>query len=237
MALADDLASDVQGIIDKPWSTRKGQKVPSSTDVALAGGAVELDATFLYADLANSSKIAKELDRRVAAKILKSFLATTARLVRHHGGTIVSFDGDRILGVFIGDSKNTTAAKCALQIKYTVKDIIRPKFESKYDSVRSATFTISHGVGVDTGTVLTVRAGARGDNDLIGIGRAPNLAAKLSDLRESPHHTFITATVYNLLNDSSKYGGKNKENMWERRTWTFLGDKITIYRSSWQWKP
>ncbi len=237
MALSDDLSSDVQGIIDKLWDTRKGQKVPSSSDVALAGGAVELDATFLYADLANSSKMAKELDRRVAAKILKAFLATTARLIRYHRGTIVSFDGDRILGVFIGDSKNSTTAKCGLQIKHTVKDIIRPKFENKYDSVKNASFMISHGVGIDTGTVLAVRAGARGDNDLIWIGRAPNLATKLSDLRESPYHTFITATVYNLLNDSSKYGGKNKENMWQQRTWNFLGDNITIHRSSWQWKP
>lgn len=237
MALSDDLSSDVQGIIDRLWNTRKGQKVPSSTDVALAGGAVELDATFLYADLANSSKMAKELDRRVAAKILKAFLATTARLVRHHGGTIVSFDGDRILGVFIGNLKNTTAAKCALQITYTVTKIIRPKFEKKYDSVKNASFSISHGVGIDTGTVLAVRAGARGDNDLIWIGRAPNLAAKLSDLRETLYHTFITEKVYNLLHDSSKYGGIANKNMWEQRIWTFLEEKITVYRSSWYWKP
>lgn len=237
MTLSDDLSSDVQGIIDKLWNTRKGQKVPSTTDVALSGGAVELDATFLYADMADSSKMVEELDRRVAAKILKSFLATTARIVRYHGGSIVSFDGDRILGVFMGDSKNTAAAKCALEIKYTVINIIRTKFENKYNSVKNASFTISHGVGVDTGTVLAVRAGARGDNDLIWIGRAPNLAAKLSDLRESPFHTFITASVYNLLNDSSKYGGRDNKNMWERRTWAFLGKTIIVYRSSWWWKP
>lgn len=237
MALADDLAADVQGIINKPWNTRKGQKVPSSESVALAGGAVELDATFMYADLANSSKMAKELDRRIAAKILKSFLATTSRLVRYHDGAIVSFDGDRILGVFTGTSKNTKATKCALQINYTVKEIIKPKFESKYDTVKNASFSISHGVGVDSGTVLAVRAGARGDNDLIWIGRAPNLAAKLSDFRKSPYHTYITATVYNKLHESSKYGGEEKMNMWEPRTWTFLGDTISIYRSKWQWEP
>lgn len=237
MSLSDDLKKDVQNTINQTWNVRKGQKVPSSTEVALAGGAVELDATFLYADLASSSKIAKELDRRVAAKILKSFLATAARLVRHNGGSIVSFDGDRILGVFMGDSKSTSAAKCALQIKYAVTEIIRPKFEAKYESVREASFTISHGVGIDTGTVLTVRAGARGDNDLIWIGRSPNLAAKLSDLRESPYNSFITASVYNMLNDSSKYGGTEKKNMWEKRSWKFLDQTIHIYRSSWQWKP
>lgn len=237
MGLTNDLSDDVQTVINKKWSLRKGQKVPTTEDVALAGGAVELDATFLYADLADSSKMAKELDHRVTAKIIKSFLATTCRLIRARGGTIVSFDGDRVMGVFVGDSKNSSAVKCALQIKYTVRDIIRSKFESQYTSVKSASFRINYGVGIDTGTVMAVRAGARGANDLIWIGRAPNLAAKLSDLRESPDTTFITAAVYNMLNDESKYGGNPKKNMWEKRSWKFLGDSIDVYRSSWHWKP
>ena len=125
MALADILKSDVQTIVATQWKLRKGQIVPSTNNVLLAGGAVELDATFLYADLANSSKVAKELDRRVAAKIMKSFLATTAKVIRNCGGAIVSFDGDRVLGVFVGEFRNSNAAKCALQIKYVVSEIIR----------------------------------------------------------------------------------------------------------------
>jgi len=237
MALADVISNEIQKIIDTLWNKRKGTKIPSTEDVALAGGAVELDATFLYADLANSSKMAKELDRRIAAKILKSFLATTSRLIKSRGGSIVSFDGDRVLGVFVGDAKNSEAAKCALQINYVMSEYIRPKYEKKYDAVKNASFTLAHGVGIDTGTVLAVRAGARGSNDLIWIGRAPNLAAKLSDLRESPHCTFITASVYNSLNNTSKYGGSENKNMWESRSWTFLDEKISIYRSSWHWKP
>ena len=237
MALTDTLKSDVQTIIGTQWSLRKGQVVPSTDSIALAGGAVELDATFLYADLANSSKIAKELDRRIAAKIMKSFLATTTRVIKHCGGTIVSFDGDRVLSVFVGDFKNSNAAKCALQIKYVVNEIIRKKFESNYLSVANASFKINHGVDVDTGTVLIVRAGARGANDLISIGRAPNLAAKLSDIRDPNHQSFITASVYDRLSDESKFGGKDKKNMWEQRTWKFLGESIVVYRSNWQWRP
>ena len=137
--------------------------------------------------------------------------------------------------MFIGDSKNSNAAKAALKIKYAVHNIIRPKFEAKYDTVKNADFRIDHGVGIDSGTVLTVRAGARGDNDLIWIGRAPNLAAKLSDLREPPYQTFISAAVYNRLNEKSKYGGSDNKNMWESCTWTYLGEKISVYRSSYHW--
>ena len=221
MSLSANIKTDIQTIIDTGWSLRKGKKVPKTDDVKLAGGSVELDATFMYADLANSSKMSKELDRRVAAKIMKSFLSTTCRLIRSQGGTIVSFDGDRVMGIFIGDSKNSSAAKCALQIKYVVNDIIRPKFETKYDSVKNTSFVITHSVGIDSGTILGVRGGVRGDNDLIWIGRAANLAAKLSDIRMVYNKSFITATVYNMLNEASKYDGDGN-NMWEQATYDYL---------------
>jgi adenylate cyclase len=231
----DEIARDVQSTIDTQWNKRNGNKIPSTEDIALAGGAVEIDATFLYADLANSSKMAKELDRRVTAKILKSFLAAVSKLVTHNGGKIVSFDGDRVMGVFYGTSKNSDSAKCALQIKYVVQNAIKPKFENKYDTVKDASFSINYGVGIDTGTVFAVRGGVRGANDVIWIERAPNLAAKLSDLREASNQTFITKRVYDMLNDSSKFVGTT--NMWEQRTWSFLDENITVYRSSYSWKP
>jgi adenylate cyclase len=234
--LRDDLDSDVRTVITTLWDTRKGRTVPSTTDVVLPGGAVELDATFLYADMADSSKMAKELDRRVAAKILKAFLATSTRLIRHCGGSIASFDGDRVMGIFIGHSKNSSAAKCALQIDYVVQEIIKPKFTSKYDPVRNASFSIGHGTGIDTGTVLAVCAGARNHNDLIWIGRAPNLAAKLSDLRKYPYSIWITASVYNDLDKGLKYDGDGKD-IWEARTWTFLDENIRVYRSNYHLKP
>ena len=236
MALSDELASDVQTIISTTWNKRGGRKIPQTEEVPLAGGAVEIDATFLYADLADSSKMAKELDRRITAKIIKSFLYCASKLIIARGGKVVSFDGDRVMGVFYGDSKNSSAAKCALQVKWAV-DKIREKFEANYESVRSASFQIRHGVGVDTGTVLAVRGGVRGTNDLIWIGRAPNLAAKMSDLRQQPYSSFITAAVFNTLNDESKYGGVEKTLMWERCTWSFLGESLYVYRSSWHWKP
>lgn len=236
MTDAASLSSDITAIISKQWNKRTGTVVPSTESVALAGGAVELDATFLYADLANSSKMAKDLDQRVAAKIIKSFLSTVTKIIKNLNGSVISFDGDRVLGVFVGGSKNTNAAKCALQIKYAVNKIIREKFEEKYRTVREASFVITHGVGIDTGTVLIVRGGARGSNDLLSIGRAPNLAAKLSEIRENTYKTFITPDVYNGLGNASKFGANGK-NMWTACTWTFLGEKISLYKSSWHWKP
>ncbi len=237
MSLCDDLKREVGRVIEQPWEKREGRVVPQTSDVSLSGGAVTLDATFLYADMAASSRIVKELDRRIAAKVLKAFHVCVCLLVRSLDGEIVSFDGDRVLGVFVGSTKNMQATKCGLHINYAMSEIIRPSFASHFDGVRDASFRLSHGVGIDTGTILAVRAGIRGDNDLIWIGRAPNLAAKLSELRHDPYRTFITSGVYNELDESCRYGGESKSQMWDKLSWEFLGESITLYGSNWWWKP
>jgi len=236
LSFKDQVTRGISDIFTQPWNMRAGQVVPSTEDIALAGGAVRLDATFLYADLAQSSYLAQDYQQRTAAKILKSFLYSMSRILTENSGTITSFDGDRVMGVFISGSKNTSAATCALKMNYAVEKILKPKTESHFASIRETGFTISHCVGVDTSEVLVVRAGQRGANDLVWVGRAPNLAAKLSDLRQGSYRSFISENVFNRLNDSAKYGGKENELMWEKCSIKFAGQDTIAYRSSWRWE-
>src|ERR1044072_6999582 len=192
MALKDDLSTDVETILRQEWSIREGQVVPKTEDVALAGGAVKLNATILYADLADSTELAMQYDRRVAAKVFKSFLSCCSRIIRAYNGDIRSFDGDRVMGVFFGTTKNISAAKCALKINWAFLKIIKPKLEAKYESLRTGSFKLAHCVGIDTSEVLVIRSGIRNNNDLVWVGRAPNVAAKLSNIRNGPYHSYMT---------------------------------------------
>ena len=237
MALKEELASDVDSILRLEWSIREGQVVPKTEDVTLAGGAVKLDVTMLYADLADSTELAMNHDKRVAAKVFKSFLSCSSKLIRAAGGEIRSFDGDRVMGVFIGSTKNTSAAKCALKINYAFLKIIKPKLEAKYPSLATGSYKLAHCVGVDTSEVLVIRGGVRNNNDLVWVGRAPNVAAKLSALRESPYYSFVTKEVYDQMHESAKYGGNPKKLMWEARTWKGVAGVPSVYRSSWTWTP
>jgi hypothetical protein len=65
---------------------------------------------------------------------------------------------------------------------------------------------------------------------------APNLAAKLSELREDPYRSFITEDVYKIMLDEAKLGA-NGQPMWEKRTFQFVENQYVVYRSSWIWKP
>ena len=69
------------------------------------------------------------------------------------------------------------------------------------------------------------------------MGGAPNIAAKLSSIREQNYSTYITEAVFTKLHDSAKFF--NGQSMWERRSWA-KGEPYgagTVYRSAWWFKP
>jgi class 3 adenylate cyclase len=238
MGLADDITTAVTNVVCSDWDIRKGSVVPSTDDVKLGNGAVEVDAVYLYADLADSTGLARDFARTTSAKVIRAYLDATCRVIKARGGQIRSFDGDRVMAVFTGKTKNTEAAKCGLQIHHVVDKIVRPKVEANLSSIASKGFKIKHCVGIDSGTALIVRGGVRGHNDLVSIGRAPNVAAKLSDVRNGDYRTYITKQVFKDMLDSSKYGGPQKKLMWEGPYEREVGgEKLDVYRSSWTWKP
>lgn len=224
------LENSVDSIFAGTYEQRDGRVVPTTDDVA-SNAAVHLDATFLYADLVASAKLAKSCPWSTTADIIRAFLDCSTRLIRAYKGEIRSFDGDRVMGVFVGDYKNTHAARCAREIFYAVEMIIGPKATAKYQSIKNAEIKLKCCVGVDTGRGTAVRAGIRDNNDLIWIGRAPSMAAKLSDEREYPYSVFIHGDVFNKLGDEEKK--VNDTSIWEKRSFQFAGEAHTVYRTNW----
>jgi adenylate cyclase len=234
MAILDDLNAEIEATLNEKWAIRNGTVVPEVENVSLSGDAVKLDATILFTDLADSTSLAI-WNQEVAAKVFKMFLASSSRIIRHCGGHIRSFDGDRVMGIFIGNNKNTSAAKCALNINYAFTEIIKPKLKLKYEYLRSGFYELTFCTGIDTSAILSVRSGIRNNSDLIWVGRAPNIAAKLSGIRDSNFHSYITENVYNALEASSKIS--NGINMWQKvENWNKVQGIKTIYKSSYYWK-
>jgi class 3 adenylate cyclase len=87
-------------------------------------------------------------------------------------------------------------------------------------------------VGIDTSKLFAARIGVRNDNDIVWVGRAANYAAKLSAI-DNPDTVYITADVFDKLNDGSKYDNDGKA-MWQARRWSAMND-MSIYRSSYWW--
>jgi class 3 adenylate cyclase len=225
MGLADDLKSEVDKIFHSRWSIRDGEVVPDTPDVKLDNEGVRLSGTVLYADIDGSTNMVDSKTAKFAAAVYKNYLLCASRIIRSEGGVITAYDGDRVMAVFIGSAKNTSAVRCGLKIAGAVLKIINPAIKNYYDT----TFELNQVVGVDTSELLVARTGIRGANDLVWVGHAANHAAKLSSISEQPYSTFVSATVYENMNDLTKF--TNGQSMWEKREWR--GD--TVYRSSWYW--
>lgn len=230
MSFKDDLTSEVIKVLSERWTKRKGRVVPESDDLKLSNDAVTLEGTILYADLDESTNLVDRYIPEFAAEVYKCFLLCSARIIRAEGGEITAYDGDRIMAVFIGDGKNSDAARAALKINGAVVDVINPAIEKQYPK---DSYQINHTVGIDTCKLLIARTGIRGANDLVWVGSAANYAAKLSGRSGAP--TQITPDVYKKLNDSSKYG-TNRQNMWSSENASDIG-LDAVYTSTWYWIP
>lgn len=231
VGVSETVESQVNSLMVGPWTVTAGRKIPATEDLALmAAAGVELEATYLYSDLANSSLLGQKLNRTDAAKVIKSFLYSASTLIKYHGGEIKGFDGDRVLGVFHGHQKEMRAVRAAFNIHWVVDEVISDK-ASRWVAWPDGTQPIRHATGIATGAALLVRGGVRNDNDLVSIGSPPNLAAKLSELRERPERTFVDwPTWLRAFGDTDKDAAGNS--LWGGPEIIIVGDSAHMFRGS-----
>lgn len=219
------------------WNITNGTVVPETEDIVMKNGGRLVAATYVYADLADSSTIAQSLLKETAAKIIRAFVNSSTRILRNFGGEIRSFDGDRVMAIYMGDNKNWNAVRAAFAINWAVQEVIRPAIKSNWSDGENF-YNIGHRVGVDTGESLIVRGGARNNNDLISVGGAPNIAAKLSDLKNG-YSTYITDRVFDELTDDLRYYESNgvRRNCWSKlySSVQIGGTYNTVYGSDTYW--
>jgi class 3 adenylate cyclase len=231
MPLLDDMKVAVQAIAQSAWTTRAGEVVPDPEDLRLANDAVEFDrATVLYADLRGSTSMVDSEDWQFSAEVYRAFLHCAALIIRTGGGKITSYDGDRVMGVWIGKRQTTSAAIAGLKINYAVQEIVNPALKRQYPRW---TGEVKQVVGIDTSAIRAARTGVRGGNDIVWVGRAANYAAKLTNLNLA-ERTLITDEAFSRLLDEAKYGGDANSLMWKHYVWSQQGNRI-IHGSSWQW--
>lgn len=238
MAFKEDLESVAADFFGGSYEISKGTAIPSVEDIAFGKVGRELELTMLFADIRESTAIVDAFRRTTAARMYKAFLGGMARIAKHRGGELRSFNGDGLLAVFAGGTKNTSAVRAAMNMKWYCKDVLKPKMANYFENNSEAEdLDLDFGIGVHTGTVLVVRGGFKGENnnDLVWVGNATNYAVKLANLGSQPWNIHITEAVYNMMHDETKYvdAATKTTNMW---TWTTLDDE-KVLKTTYQWTP
>lgn len=229
-----ELTELVENYFTGDYVVTSGTVIPNVEDIAFGKVGRELDLAMLFIDIRESTKIVDGFRRVTAAKMYKSFLGGVAKIARQNDGELRSFNGDGVLVAFAGTSKCNNAVKAAMQMSWFCTEILKPKIQSYFQSNQQLQdLNFDFGIGVDTGKVLVIRGGMKGENnnDLVWAGNATNYAAKLSNISEDGYHLYISKEAYEKLNNDRKLGGDPERDMWEARTWK----EMTIYRTNWHW--
>jgi class 3 adenylate cyclase len=206
--VADDARSYAGSTFRSAWSIEDWERVPTEDDaIGLGNKGVRLDAVVLYADLRDSTGLVKDYTEEISAEIYKTYVYAAAKAIRFHDGSVTAYDGDRVMGVFIGDRKKNNAVDAAARIQALTSDVLQPEFERQYPH---RDYTIRQKVGIDASRILVANTGIRGNNAYTWVGPAANNAAKMAGLKYPYYSTFVTDEIYDYLLDDNKlsrFGG------------------------------
>lgn len=244
MSLKSDITDKVKEILDTNFQIEDVKYVPEISDSKLTFGnkGLQFEATVLYIDLRDSTKILNKHNKSTIAKIHKAYLYTTVKIAKSLGGEVRSFNGDSVLAFFEGTTKTTlsNAVEAAMKIRYMIAHS-----ESGINTLLSKYSAVDFGIGLDDGKILCVKVGVGGDantKDLIWIGNPVNKSVKISDECRASDYIGISSYVYSNLNDSVKYGTRKnffgqdeKVDMWTPYQVLYNGKHETFYKTSWFW--
>ncbi len=230
MARQRNLNSEIRKILQEPWTVQRSRGAPRPEDLDLDNEGKTIDATVLYADLDESTRMVETQEPEFAGRMYKTYLVCAARMIRSEQGNITAYDGDRIMAVYTGRRTAERAVRSALKLNYVVQELINPAVQELTSGTR---FAMRQSVGVDSSELLVVKTGIRTANDLVWVGRAANYAAKLSSRRAPATH--ITPEVYDQLPAELKTDN-NRQQVWTAETAAEIGNR-RVYSSSCYCRP
>ena len=164
----------------------------------------------MYVDLVGSTDITLTLPEEKVAIIISSFAQEMAYAVKHHGGFVLKFVGDAVIGYFVHQSSLIAADNAIGAAKSMIKIIeegINPIL-NQYDYP-----DLFVKIGIDFGTNMIVRYGSDAEKSHVDLlGPAMNIAAKIQG-KAKPQEILIGEDVYTRIHPSLQ-----KE--FSKKTWT-----------------
>lgn len=242
--MKNKLLSWTKSLINKTFKIVKTREIPTlgNSTLTFANKGMQFEATTLFIDMRNSTKLLKKHNKTTIVKIYSIFFINIVLIAKKNDGEVRSFNGDGVLIFFEAtrfDSYNK-AVKTAREIKHVLTDD-----ESDIKKELNTYTEIDFGMGISHGEILCTKVGMSGENsnkDLVWISNAVNKSSKLADIACNPNNIIITEEVYKKLNDANKYSGFDnksayktlmlKLDMWEEYSFIYNDVKYKVYSSS-----
>lgn len=189
----------------------------------------KLNMVVLYVDLVGSTTMTLELPVEKLAIIISSFSQEMASVIRHHGGLVLKFVGDAVIGYFVAEENSLQAADSAVNCAKSMKDVIQNGINpilNQYDYP-----DLMAKIGLDFGQSIVIRYGANPDSSHIDlIGPVMNMASKIQGMAK-PNQILIGSDVFQRLHPDSQNNFKEiiwKDNKWQYRS-RHTGEIYKVY--------
>ena len=222
MGRRDDILNHIdENFLTGDYDITSSTVIPSTNDLGFGRKGKTVNAAVLYADMRHSSAMVEQQSGRAAARIYQSYQFAMADIARANGANIRSYDGDRIMALFprVDGSDNKgcmNAVTAGKQMVWFFHDELKNR-------LRGYAIPLDCGVGIAFGQILAVRVGlgSSSDNsDVVWVGRAANIAAKLSDRGRYPNYIYVDQETRNRVSSGTK---------WKTRRLSFAGDRFKVY--------
>ncbi|MFH1804993.1 MAG: adenylate/guanylate cyclase domain-containing protein [Pseudomonadota bacterium] len=158
-----------------------GQYVPPAVAEVLisergALAPVEREATVLFADLADFTKLTEKIGPKGIVEVLNTYFDAVSQIITRHNGVITQFQGDAVLATFNVPVEDSDHAGCALRAGRDICDLVAQR--------DFAGIQIRTRVGICTGMVIAGSVGGGGRQNYTVHGDTVNLAARLEGMNK-----------------------------------------------------
>jgi len=183
----------------------------------------------LYVDLVGSTTMTLELPEDKLAIIISSFAQEMASVITLHGGYVLKFVGDAVIGYFVAIDNPLLAADNAISCAKSMLTVIQKGINPILNQYDYPDLMVK--IGADFGQSIVVRYGSNPETAHVDLmGPAMNIASKIQSLAK-PNQILIGYDVYHKLHPTSQ--SLFKEIIWKNNEWKYrsriTGEIYKIY--------
>jgi class 3 adenylate cyclase/predicted ATPase len=151
--------------------------------------------TVLFCDLADSTRLASQLDPEDLRAVVRAYQETAAAVIQHYDGHIAQYLGDGLLVYFGYPQAHEDDAQRAVRSGLELLAALRTR---NTRLVEEQGVQLAVRIGIHTGLVVVGEMGSGGRHEHLALGDTPNLAARLQGLA-APDTVVISAATARLV--------------------------------------
>lgn len=179
----------------------------------------------LYVDLVGSTQITLDLPEDKVAIIITCFAQEMAQTIRHHGGYVLKFVGDAVIGYFLAEESQLQPADNAVLCAKSMLSVIQKGINPILNQYDYPDLAIK--IGIDYGENMIVRYGSDSIKSHVDIiGPVMNIAAKIQSMAK-PNQLLIGDDVYTRIHPSIQTGFEKM--VWKNNEWKYRRDTGELY--------